>query len=222
MELEQPTPTIVSVLDRGQQDGFRSLTLRTARGPVEMRLYEAKEPLAAVILVGGVGGGFDSPAHNLYAALGGELPELGITVLRLRYRNPTDLDEAVYDVRAGIRMLAGRGFSRIGLVGHSFGGAVVISAAARAPEVATVVTLATQSYGTEWVDQLPPRPILLVHGTEDEVLPPASSRLTFKRAAQPKQLYLIDGAGHLLDEVAEEVHGAVRDWLTTYLLGRLV
>lgn len=53
------------------------------------------------------------------------------------------------------------------------------------------------------------------------MLAPASSSLTFKRAAQPKQLYLFDGARHLLDEAADEVHDAVRDWLSPHLLGRL-
>jgi pimeloyl-ACP methyl ester carboxylesterase len=66
------------------------------------------------------------------------------------------------------------------------------------------------AYGTEWVDQLTPCPLLLVHGTEDEVLAPASLEPEVQaRAAQPKQLYLFDGARHLLDEAADEVHGAV-------------
>jgi pimeloyl-ACP methyl ester carboxylesterase len=221
MELEQPQPTIVAIHDHGRQAGYHALTLRTARGPVETRLYEATDPRAAVVLVGGVGGGFDSPARELYPRLGAELPGKGLAVLRLRFRNPTDLDEAVYDVRAGLRMLVESGIRRVGLVGHSFGGAVVISAAARAPEAAAVVTLATQAYGTEAVDQLSPRPILLVHGLEDAVLPPGSSRLTFRRASQPKELSLIDGAGHGLDEAADEVHDLVRAWLTGYLLGEV-
>jgi pimeloyl-ACP methyl ester carboxylesterase len=117
-------------------------------------------------------------------------------------------------------MLEGRGIERIGLVGHSFGGAVVIEAAARTPQVATVVALATQAYGTERADQLSPRPLLLIHGVEDEILPAGSSRIVYERARAPKRIHLIEGARHVLDEAADEVHREVVGWLTHELLGR--
>jgi pimeloyl-ACP methyl ester carboxylesterase len=210
-------PLLVSVQSKGRVDEYERLEIATARGPVEARLYEGPGRTAA-LLVGGVGGGFDSPAADLYGRLGSHLRERGIATLRVRYRNSTDLEGSVHDVLAGVQVLAERGKSAIGLVGHSFGGAAVIGAATRAPQVTTVVTLATQAYGTDAVDTLAPRPLLLIHGLADEVLPPGCSRLTFRRAKDPKELRLLEGAGHVLDEAAEEVFGTVAEWLRTKLL----
>ncbi len=181
-----------------------------------MRLYRAPGH-SATVLLGGAGGGFDSPAKDLYGTLARELPEQGITILRLRYRDPSDLDAAVYDVLTGLSVLAAKGIQRVGQVGHSFGGAVAIRVAVRSPEVAAVVCLATQAYGTESVGELSPRPLLLIHGMADEILPAGSSTVTFRRANKPKELRLIDGARHSLDEASDEVRDAVRSWLVRYL-----
>lgn len=50
-------------------------------------------------------------------------------------------------------------------------------------------------------------------GLEDEVLPPRCSTHVHERAAEPKRLLLFPGAGHSLDEVHEQVHDAVHEWL---------
>lgn len=215
--MDPDTPTLLQAHEKPSAGGFQRVTLRTTRGPIEARFYPAAGATSAALLVGGVGGGFDSPAKDLYARLGSELPSSRIACLRLRYRTSTDLDEAIHDVRAGVRFLLDEGIARVGLVGHSLGGAVVISAAARTPEVATVVTLATQAYGTDDVDDLSPRPLLLLHGAADEVLPSACSTMTWRRAGEPKELRILEGAGHVLDEVADEVHAAVRSWLERHL-----
>jgi pimeloyl-ACP methyl ester carboxylesterase len=64
--------------------------------------------------------------------------------LQIRYRYPTDLDECVKDVIAGLKFSEHKRFQSVGLVGHSFGGAVIIKAAASIPNIVwTVVTLST-------------------------------------------------------------------------------
>ena len=57
------------------------------------------------------------------------------------------------------------------LVGHSFGGAVVITAGVLHEHVAGVVALAPQTYGARLAGQLAPRPLLVVHGKADTRLP---------------------------------------------------
>lgn len=210
-------PDVAHVEEAGAADGYRRLVLRTGRGPVETRLYEAPGSRAAVVAVGGVGGGFDTPADRLYPRLGEALRPLGLSTLRVRFRDPRDLHEAAHDVLAAVTALETMGIGHVALVGHSFGGAVVVLAGAASPAVVTVVTLATQSYGTDSVAELAPRPLLLLHGTSDTILPPASSVSVFRRAADPKELGLFDGAGHGLDEAAREVFERVQGWLLEHL-----
>jgi hypothetical protein len=112
-----------------------------------------------------------------------------------------------------VDFLVERGLERVSLVGHSFGGAVMIDAGAQSPWVTSVVALAPQSYGTEAVSELPPRSLLLVHGLSDTVLPPNCSLSIHERAQGRKDLELIPGAGHLLEEDTERVFLRVRDWL---------
>jgi pimeloyl-ACP methyl ester carboxylesterase len=200
-----------------EQTPFQRVVLRGEAGSVDARLSANEGDLAGVVLVGGVGGGFDSPARDLYGRLQRLFPVEGVSVVRVRFRLPGDLDEAALDVRAAVALLQARGVERVGLVGHSFGGAVVIRAAASAPAVATVVTLSTQSYGTEAVDRLD-RPVLLIHGTDDEVLPPGASIQVYRRAPDGSELHLLEGARHLLDENAEEVRALVQGWLRDRLL----
>lgn len=200
------------------QSGYQPIRLETNRRNIDFRYYPVAGTQCGAIWVGGVGGGWDTPAHGLYPRLCQELMGEAIASLRIRYRYPTILEEAVLDVFAGISYLESEGIKTIALTGHSFGGAVVIQAAATAQAVRTVVTLATQSYGAMPVSQLSPEcSILLLHGTVDQVLIPACSKYVYQIAHEPKRLILYEGAAHSLDEVAEEVYQVVRDWIVEQL-----
>lgn len=154
------------------------------------------------------------PAKELYPKLCRALLAEAIASLRVRFRYPTELDEAVFDVMAGLEFLNGEGINRVALVGHSFGGAVVIRAAAQSEAARTVVTLPRQSYGASPVSKLAPDcSILLIHGKADKVLPPSSTEHVYRLAHEPKRLVLYDGAGHSLNEAAKEVYQTVRDWI---------
>ena len=138
--------------------------------------YACEDAKKAVIYFGGIGGGWDSPARELYLKLSRKVISNGISSLRIRYRHPTYLDECVKDVIAGIKFLENNRIQSVGLVGHSLGGAVVIKASTSI--VRTVVTLATQSYGAvEPVSELGQKgcSILLIHGTDDVLSPICSS-----------------------------------------------
>lgn len=202
------------------EDRFEEVRLDTVRGGVECRYYRAERPRGAAVFVGGVGGGWDTPARGLYPRLCGELPAEGIACLRVRFRFSTVLEEAIHDVTSALRFL--REDERAGplaLVGHSFGGAVMVRAAAASDGVRTVVTLATQAYGAEEVAELGPDcSILLLHGTADTILPARTSEHLYRLARDPKELVIFPGTGHSLDAAADEVHRRVREWIVRELL----
>jgi alpha/beta superfamily hydrolase len=207
-------------VDVGPPDrGWHPVLLRTDRGDLELRHHPAPDARSAVVMVGGIGGGWDSPARGLYDRLGDDLVRQGVCALRVRFRKPANFDECVLDLRAGLEYLLELGHEAIGLIGHSFGGAVVIRVAEAVPAHArTVVTLATQAWGTDNVAHLPRDcSLLCVHGVADDVLPPACSEQVYERAHDPKRLVLLSRAGHVLDEAADEVHRLALDWLVKEL-----
>lgn len=200
------------------QEGYHPIQLTTNLGSIQCRYYPVTGAQYAAIWVGGVGGDWDTPAQGLYPKLCQELQSEAIASLRVRYRYSTQLEEAVFDVLAGITYLQDEGIKNFALIGHSFGGAVVIQAGAQVEEVRTVVTLATQGYGTDRAPELATRcSLLLLHGTNDPVLTPYCSQHTYEIALEPKRLIVYPGATHGLDEVADEVHQVVRDWVIEQL-----
>jgi dipeptidyl aminopeptidase/acylaminoacyl peptidase len=63
-----------------------------------------------------------------------------------------------------------------------------------------------------WVDRISPRPLLLVHGDADELIPLEHARRLYQKAKEPKELKTIPGARHRmrLDKAAMDF---VLDWL---------
>lgn len=200
-----------------------AFTLPSPRGPIDARWDRASEgSTGAVLMVGGADGGFDGPAEALYPTLVEDFLDAGVSCLQVDFRMhvfPNDVDEGVRDVKAGLEWLAEQGIERVVLVGHSFGGAVVIDAAARVPLVAGVVTLATQTAGAQRVEEIAPRPILLVHGLDDTRLPPRCSELLYEMAGEPRELVLIEGATHSLRQAREQVRALVREFALGVLAG---
>jgi fermentation-respiration switch protein FrsA (DUF1100 family) len=194
-------------------NGIEAVTLQTDQGTVSCRFHPAESGAAAVLWVGGAGGGLDGPAGGLYPRLAEQLLGDGIASLRLDYRHPGELASCVMDTLLGTAYLGTLGWTRVLLVGHSFGGAVVITAAGASTAVIGVAALSSQTFGTGTVAELSPRPLLLMHGTADEVLPPTCSRDLYKRAREPKQLRLYRGCGHGLDECREQIDRDLLRWL---------
>lgn len=197
---------------------FTEITLTNDDKVVKCHYYKAKESNLGAIFVGGIGGDFDSPANNLYPKLATQLCNEGISALRVQFRYPTNLEESVHDVLLGAQFLESQGINNLGLVGHSFGGAVVIQAGVKLDSVRTVVTLATQGHGAGVVGDLSPKAsILLVHGGSDETLSPQNSIIVYDIAKEPKQILILKGNGHGLVESAEQVLEIVHSWLVKEL-----
>ena len=191
------------------------LILHTSRGDIIALLDVCEGQTGAVVYCGGAKGGPSAvrgPANGVYEQLSGVLGRKGITSLRIHYRKPGNFEESVMDVLAACSFLQGVGAKRIVVVGHSFGGAVVIKAGQLTPMVVAVVALAPQGYGTRQVDQLN-KPLLIVHGTSDSVLSPAIAEDIHRRANGPKWLVLLEGTSHSLQESAVQVFDELEPFL---------
>jgi pimeloyl-ACP methyl ester carboxylesterase len=198
-------------------DGVEKLLLTTNNGQIEARFHQSPVEEAVVIWVGGSGGGLDGPARGMYPRLAQQLSTYQIASLRLHYRYPNELLSCVMDTLLGIEYLRLRNYNRVILVGHSFGGAVVISAGAMSKAVAGVVAMSSQTHGTDLVEEVSPRPLLLIHGTADEILPDACSKNIYSRALEPKKLLLYEGCRHGLDQCLTQVDQDLLNWILEVL-----
>ena len=62
------------------------------------------------------------------------------------------------------------------------------------------------SEGNEPIDalpKLPPRPLLVIHGTADSIAPFELGQALFAAASEPKTLRVVDGGGHVTPWIAE-------------------
>ena len=64
------------------------------------------------------------------------------------------------------------------------------------------------------VAKIAPRPLLLVHGGRDEVVNVDHAYRLYAQAGEPKQLVIVNGAGHRLRQ-DERAMAMVIDWLKT-------
>ena len=203
-------------------DVGEGLVLRTSRGDIPAIRHAAPESTRAVVWVCGARGGFGGPASGLYAELSEEFTGQGITSLRMDYREPNNIQECALDLLAGINFLRATGYGPAVVVGHSFGGAVVIAAAAFSDHVAGVVSLSPQTYGAQGAGMLSPTPLLVVHGKADTRLPFSCAVAIHDWAKEPRELALYEGAEHRLDECRGELMDLLREWIPAHLPERVV
>jgi dipeptidyl aminopeptidase/acylaminoacyl peptidase len=62
------------------------------------------------------------------------------------------------------------------------------------------------------IPKISPRPLLLIHGDKDDIVPVEHAYQLYKQAKEPKELIIIPGAGHRL-RLEEKAVGTVLDWL---------
>lgn len=207
-----PIPALREVFRGPEDESTDLIKLVTSQGTLLGRLHPA-EGDAAILWVFGSGGGLGGPAGGLYTRIGERLQPQRVTSLELDYRRPGELMGCILDVLVGVAWLESLGKRRIALIGHSFGGAVVLSAGVLSESVVAVAALSSQTAGAEDVHRLSPRPTLFIHGERDEVLPPECSRDLYARALAPKELILYPGGRHGLDECLEALDRDLLRWL---------
>ncbi len=81
-----------------------------------------------------------------------------------------------------------------------------------------VVTDGRTSSPMNWVGMLSPRPLLLVHGDQDEVVPVKEVWSLYHKAKEPKEIRVIPGAGHRL-RLSESAMKSAMDWLKARVTG---
>jgi alpha/beta superfamily hydrolase len=195
-----------------KEHGVLTVALSTTRGQIDALYHPAEGEGGALVCVGGALGGYNGPAKKIYERLGRALSAQGISTLRVNYRQPGEFVESVLDVLGALSFLKGVGAQRVVLVGHSFGGAVVIKAGELSPLVSGVISLSPQLYGTREVERLG-RPLLLVHGLRDDILSAECSKDIYERALEPKEVVLLEESDHLLEHDAEKVFELVKHWV---------
>jgi uncharacterized protein len=153
------------------------------------------------------------------------LSRIGCAVLRFNFRGagasagtftngPGELD----DFNAALEFMHGRyPQSPLWAGGMSFGSYVGLTAGVADPRVSTLIgialPIARYDFGAVAGSA---KPKFFVHGERDQICPLKEMREFYARAAEPKELVVIDGADHLFDgkvgEVADAIEDLLGDW----------
>ena len=98
--------------------------------------------------------------------------------------------------------------------GMSFGAWVALTVGAADPRVSTLIGIAPpiSRYDFGAVERST-KPKFFIHGERDELSPLKDMREFYARAAEPKELVVVDGADHLFDGKVSEVADAIEDLL---------
>jgi alpha/beta superfamily hydrolase len=199
------------------EPGFEHHELFTMSGLLTVLWHGPPDAEAVLVACGGAMGGLLGPADGLYQDLGNDLAADGIGTLRVGYRSPGELAQCTLDVAAALQLAERNGAVRAVTMGHSFGGAVAVRVGAALPEIVRgVVGLATQSAGCEVAGGLAGRPLLLVHGDADELLPPECS-LVVRELAGGGDVVVVPGGGHLLREAGDLLRERLPEWVREQL-----
>lgn len=194
---------------------------------------------ACVIMCHGLFGSMYSPK---YVELSQELERRGLS--SLRFNQEATLTQRIENLERMVSFARSLGYGRIGLMGSSLGGCVALLFSSLRGGVQALATWATpcrlegllhDTLGGEGLEELAKdasryhllesvrrvrAPLLLLHGTEDELVPPSHSQELFEEAPGPKVLVWVEGADHRFTHegrrrVAVEI---TAEWLERRLL----
>ncbi|MDQ3106225.1 MAG: alpha/beta hydrolase [Actinomycetota bacterium] len=202
-------------------DDLAHIEVFTMQGLLTLLWHGDRDAERVVVMLGGAMGGLLGPSDGAYHDLGVAFAAQGIGTIRVGYRRANDLPECVLDAAAACDLAARAGAERFVAVGHSFGGAVAVGVGIALPtHINGVVTLATQSAGCESAELLYPRPLLLLHGERDEILPVMCSEVVAGLAGGG-ELVVLPGAGHLLNTAGagDAVREKLLSWIPPVLAG---
>jgi len=153
------------------------------------------------------------------------LGRIGCAVLRFNFRGagasagafsngPGEMD----DFRAALDFMADRHpGARLWVGGMSFGAWIALTVGAADPRVSALIGIAPPIARYDFgAVTLTTKPKFFIHGERDEICPLKDMREFYARAAEPKELVVVDGADHLFDgkvgEVADAIEDLLGDW----------
>ena len=150
------------------------------------------------------------------------LSRIGCAVLRFNFRGAgasagtfTNGPGEIQDFRAALDVMQQKyPGAPLWAAGMSFGSWVATTVAAEDARVSTMlgIALPITRYDFGPVERSA-TPKFFIHGEFDELCPLKEVRAFYARAAEPKELIVIDAADHLFDGKVSEVVGAVEDLL---------
>lgn len=150
---------------------------------------------------------------------------IGCVVLRFNFRgvgvSTGEFDAGageMDDFRAAIDFVAGR-FSDLPIwaAGASFGSWIAVSVGAVDPRVSLLVAIAppVDVFDFDVLNGCA-KPKFLVHGEEDALIPIRLVRRLYAQIPEPKELAVVDAAGHLFEGRASEVGDAIEELLADW------
>lgn len=211
---------VLAVQEKEVGPGLVHVEIYTWKGLLTLLWHGDRNARHVVVAGGGAAGGLLGPAEGLYHDLGTALAERGIGTIRVSWRRPDDIPRCSHDMAAACELAAMRGARRFVTMGHSFGGAIAVRVGAGFPDlVAGVVTLATQSAGCENAAGLDGRPLLLLHGDRDELLPAHVSETVNVLAGGHGEVVMLPDTGHLMTESGEFLRERLLEWIPAVLTG---
>lgn len=186
------------------------------------------EALGGVAVLGGRMNDIEGGAYLCDALAAG-----GVAALRFAYRTAGDMPANLADAAAAVRLLRGHPSipQRIGVAGHSYGGAIAALAAGRDSRIraaALIVPPAERDYfgTTKPMAELSRTraKVLLVGASADAVVPPEHTEryaVLLRQAGVAHRLVIVDGADHnfTLPKYRTAMLDAVTGWFRDTLAG---
>jgi dipeptidyl aminopeptidase/acylaminoacyl peptidase len=135
----------------------------------------------------------------------------------------TSLTGRIEDLESALNFVDGQGYKNMGVMGSSLGGTVAVLTVAKDRRIKALVTWATPYHlgelfrgdvieGLERLRQDVSKydvvkalketrcPILIVHGSLDEIVPLSHAKVLYENAKEPKDIQIIEGANHRLTD----------------------
>lgn len=235
---------------------YQEISLRTSDGLTLSAWFTPAENGVIILAAHGYAGHRSAPLHAMLAEKGYGVISWDARAHGLSEGTFTSVGYYEYlDVEAALTYaLQQENVQHIGAIGQSMGGATLIMAAAKLPEIEAVVAdsafpslddmvsrvvpfapmrpfmqyFAAQEFGIpianirpmDSIPLLSPRPVFLIQGLDDQVVPPDAAERLYNNAEEPKQIWTQAGVDHVEMMVAypAKYQQEVTDFFATYLL----